>query len=112
MARDRGGLCSPDHFTASRAEWSERTHFVCSTLEPIARALHPTIAVPGQRSRHPRVHEWHLQREKHACLAGLDSWLNGFIADGPVLWPPNLICSTSGSGVGDGPPRIRDVVGS
>src|SRR5438067_508909 len=111
-ARSRRPIFPLDHFTASRAEWSERTYFVCSTLEPIARALHPTIAVPGQRSRNPHVHEWHLQREKHACLAGLDSWLNGFIADGPVLWPPNLICSTSASVVGDEPPRIRDVVGS
>src|SRR5258708_5284974 len=39
-------------------------------------------------------------------------WPNGFIASVPALWPPNLICSTPGSGVGDGPPRIRYVVGS
>ena len=37
MARDRGGLCSPDHFAASRAEWSERTPLHSTPLHSTPR---------------------------------------------------------------------------
>jgi hypothetical protein len=39
VARDRGGLCSPDHFTASRAEW-ERAHSIPFQLQRLADGRH------------------------------------------------------------------------